>query len=123
VLFHVHTRRAAGHGGDWNVVLVAGDLDMASAPRLRQEVVGVVARGGRRVVLDLTGTDRCDSTGLGVLVGSLKRVRAHGGELRLAGCQPPVRKVLELCDLHRIFTLYADADAAISDPAGAVADA
>jgi anti-sigma B factor antagonist len=118
VLFQVHSRRVPTADGGWDVVLVAGDLDMSTAPRLRQEVVGVVARGGQRVVLDLTGVERCDSTGLGVLVGLLKRVRTHGGVLRLAGVQPEVLRVLELCDLNRVFHLVADAAAAVSEPAG-----
>jgi anti-sigma B factor antagonist len=116
VLFHLHTRREAGAEGDWHVVLVAGDLDMTSAPRLRQEVVGVVARGGARLVLDLAGVDLCDSTGLGVLVGALKRVRAHGGELRLAGCTPAVVGVLDLCGLRAVLACFDDVAAALAAP-------
>jgi anti-sigma B factor antagonist len=103
----------------WAVVRASGDLDLTTAPRLREAVVGVVVGGQPLVVLDLQAVDFIDSTGLGVLVGLLKRTRSQGGDLRLVSTRPSLRKVLELTALDRALPLAAGVEQAIdsSDPA------
>jgi anti-sigma B factor antagonist len=86
---------------DWTVVRVGGELDIATTPRLREQLVAAIAERGANVVLDLSGVAFLDSTGLGVLVGVLKRARTLGGDLRLAGAQPAVRRVFEITALDR----------------------
>ncbi|MBC8484335.1 MAG: STAS domain-containing protein [Actinobacteria bacterium] len=98
------------------VLVVLGDLDLAGAPRLRQAVVSETATGIRHLVLDLTAVDFIDSTGLGVVVGALRRLRAHDAELSLVCPEPRIRRVFEMCDLDRVFTLHATLDDAV--PAG-----
>ncbi len=78
-----------------------------------------VSDGLRHLVLDLSGVDFIDSFGLGVLIGALKRVRLLDGDLQLVVTEPRVRRVLELCDLDRIFTLHTDVRAAVAVRGGA----
>ena len=102
------------HGtGDWTILTIAGELDVVGAPELRQLVLREVAAGHHHLVLDLTGVDYIDSFGLGVLIGALKRVRLLDGELRLVVPGSRVRRVLEVCDLDRVFVLYPDLDSAM----------
>src|SRR3546814_6948353 len=80
----------------WAGVKVIGDVDVASAPRLRTHVVSVVAGGQPNVVIDLEGVDFLDSTGLGVVIGALKRTRSQGGDLRLVCTRSAVQRLFEL---------------------------
>lgn len=97
-----HTHR----DGAWSVLTVAGELDVVGGPELRQQVMTQVREGNHDLVLDLTGVDFIDSFGLGVIVGALKRVRLLDGDLRLVVPEPRLRRVFEVCDLDRVFTLH-----------------
>lgn len=91
--------------GPWRVLVVTGPLDAAGAGGLRQQLLRDVP-GQTRLVLDLTGVERIDSTGLGVLVGAVKRLRGRGGELRLAAPSPSVSRILRITALDRVLAVY-----------------
>jgi anti-sigma B factor antagonist len=88
------------------VLSVHGEVDVATAPRLREHVVDAVTDGHRYIVIDLDGVDFLDSTGLGVLVGALKRVRTHGGELHFVCTQPRIMKVFDITGLDRVLSIH-----------------
>ena len=96
------------------VVAVRGEVDFGSAPRLRELLVSTAMEGNHQVVVDLRAVDFLDSTGLGVLVGALKRVRANSGELALVCTSPRIRKVFEVTGLTKDFALYDTVDDAAS---------
>ncbi|MGH9244771.1 MAG: STAS domain-containing protein [Acidimicrobiales bacterium] len=96
------------------VLAVTGEVDVATAPRLREQIVSLVADGNARIVCDLESVDFLDSTGLGVLVGALKRARTHGGDLVLVLTQPRILKVFEITGLLQVFEIYDSVDAAIA---------
>jgi anti-anti-sigma factor len=70
-------------GADCAVLRVAGEVDAYTAPQLRERVIGLLADGEVNIVVDLRKVDFLDSTGLGALVGSLKRTRMQDGSLKL----------------------------------------
>jgi anti-sigma B factor antagonist len=86
-------------------VRVVGDLDCHTAPRLRSALVALVADGVREVTVDMSGTSFLDSTGLSVLVGGLKRLREHGGDMVVKSPTSAARKLFELTGLDTVFSI------------------
>ena len=78
---------------------------MYNAPRLHEHLAAVTRSGAKEVVLDLARVDLVDSTGLGVIVGALKRLHAQGGNLTLTGVPAPTFKVLELMGLTHFLNI------------------
>lgn len=101
--------------GAVRVVRLTGALDAVASGEVRKQLSELVRDGVMRLVIDLEGVNRIDSTGLGALVTTLKAARDRGGELVLASLTPSVRTVVELTRLHRIFDIYDDADAAATE--------
>lgn len=92
------------------VLSVSGEVDLATAPQLREQLVALVADGHRCIVVDLSRTEFLDSTGLGALVVGLKRLRAHDGHMRVVCTTPRVRKVFEITHVDRVLPLYESVD-------------
>lgn len=92
--------------GIWRVLDVNGEVDLYTSPQLRDAIDREVGEGTSRVVVDLTGVTFMDSSGLGVLVGSLKRSRERGGELALVCTEGSVLKVLTITGLDRVFPIH-----------------
>ncbi|MGH9183309.1 MAG: STAS domain-containing protein [Acidimicrobiales bacterium] len=102
----------------YSVVSVSGEVDVATVPHLREKLHGLAAQGQNQIVVDLDAVDFLDSTGLGVLVGALKRVRATDGDLRLVCNQSRIAKVFEVTGLTRVFAMFDSVDEAVAGPAG-----
>lgn len=98
----------------WSVLEVGGEIDVATAPRLREQLISLVNSEQFRIVVDLQHVDFIDSTGLGVLIGALKRVRTHDGDLALACSEPRILKVFEITGLLTVFAVHPSVDAAVS---------
>src|SRR5918911_1906268 len=98
----------------YTVLAVKGEVDVYTAPRLREKLVELVSQGKHKIVVDLEGVDFLDSTGLGVLVGGLKRVRSHDGELALVCTKSRILKVFEITGLTRVFPMYGSVDEAVT---------
>lgn len=101
--------------GAWTVIQVKGEVDLYSAPRLK-ELIGDLAAGGRiRIAVDLQGVEFMDSTGLGVLISGLKRCREAGGSLSLVAPTEPVRRVLSITGLDKVFPIHETTSAATAE--------
>lgn len=94
------------------VVAVGGEIDVYTAPKLRDKITELVAGGCYDLVVDLEGVEFLDSTGLGVLVGGLKKVRAHDGMLRLVCTQDRLLKIFRITGLAKVFDIHNTAEAA-----------
>jgi anti-sigma B factor antagonist len=107
-------RKLDGH----SVVDVKGEIDVYTAPKLREKLIELVSEGSYDVVVNLEGVDFLDSTGLGVLVGALKRVKAHDGNLSLVCTQDKILKIFKITGLTKVFPIYDSVEEATSASAG-----
>ncbi|MEZ5118007.1 MAG: STAS domain-containing protein [Candidatus Nanopelagicales bacterium] len=102
--------------GDRTVVEVGGEVDVYTAPALDERLGALIDEGQTRLVLDLTGVDFLDSTGLGVIVKALKRTRERGGGLALVVTEERIRKVFRITGLDAVVPLHSSVESALSEP-------
>jgi anti-sigma B factor antagonist len=101
--------------GDCAVLRIAGEIDVYTAPDLRQQVIDLVDNGTRHIVADLRGVDFLDSSGLSLLVGSLKRLRLRQGSFALVTSGGRILQLFQITGLTNAFALHASVLDAISD--------
>jgi len=95
--------------GDHTIVTLAGEIDLYTAPRLQSELVAAMRSADPAlVVVDMSGVEFCDSTGMNVLLAAHRQACERGGDLVLAGPRAPVRKILEVTGLASVFTVHDD---------------
>src|SRR5690348_18400539 len=87
--------------GGITIAELTGELDVASAPALREQLLSLLRPGSSRLVIDLSKVSYCDASGLAVLVHTARRARLLGGFLRLAAVSPPAGRVLSINGLER----------------------
>jgi anti-sigma B factor antagonist len=98
--------------GGITVAELSGDLDLASAPALRDQLLGLLRPGASRLVIGLSQVSYCDASGLAVLVGTARRARLLGGFFHLAEVSPSVDRVLRLTGLQWHFGVFPSIQAA-----------
>lgn len=108
---HLETATA---GADCAVLRIAGEVDVYSAPQLRDRVIQLLADGIPHIIADLREVDFLDSTGLGALVGSLKRLREQDGSLKLVTGEGRIPQLFRLTGLVRVFALHQSVPEAIT---------
>jgi anti-sigma B factor antagonist len=97
-----------------HVVSVSGEVDLYSAPELKERMLSAIDRGKTRIVVDLTGASFIDSTTLGVLVGARKRLREHDGVLAVVCADDDKLALFEMTGLDRVFSIHEDRSAALA---------
>ncbi|MDH2427045.1 STAS domain-containing protein [Sphaerisporangium sp. TRM90804] len=100
--------------GDAVVVAVEGELDLFTAPFLREEVRDAIKKDSNHLVLDLGELSFMDSSGLSVLIEAWRLATGEGGGVTLAAPQAPVARILRTTGLDRRIKVYPDVDAAVS---------
>ncbi len=96
------------------IVAVGGEIDVYTAPKLRDKITELVADGVYQIVIDMEAVEFLDSTGLGVLVGGLKKVRAHDGSLELICTQDRLLKIFRITGLAKVFVIHDSSDGALA---------
>jgi anti-sigma B factor antagonist len=108
------TRVVAGH----TVLEVGGEVDVYTAPKLRERIAELLDSGVKAVVVDLGRVEFMDSTGLGVLVGGLRKARAGQATFGVVCRQEPLLKIFRITALDQVLPLYKSVDAATTPTAG-----
>jgi anti-sigma B factor antagonist len=124
VSFHVaHLRRCAievtlrpPDGAGPTVLAVSGEVDVHTGPALRDRIADALDSGRPRLVVDLSGVDFLDSTGLGVLVAGLNRSQELGGTLSLVCPRPRILTVLRITGLDELFVIHPTVEDALAGP-------
>ena len=96
------------------VVEVIGEIDVYTAPKLREQLAELVDSGRHDIVVDMQGVEFLDSTGLGVLVGGLKRVKQHDGSMNLVCTQERILKIFRITGLTKVFPIHDSVAAAVA---------
>jgi anti-sigma B factor antagonist len=96
------------------VLSLRGEIDVYTSPRLRQALIDLIAQDATNIVVDMEKVDFLDSTGLGVLVGGLKRVKAKAGSLKLVVTQDKISKIFEITGLTKVFPIFSTVDEAVA---------
>ena len=100
--------------GPFDVIEVGGEIDVYTAPRLREAIVAAIEADHTRLIIDVEKVEFLDSTGLGVLVGALKKVRADGGTLDIVCTQERILKIFDITGLDKVFGLHRTVAEAIA---------
>jgi len=100
-------------GDDGSVIAVRGEVDLFTAPELKK-AIGAAVDGGRvRIVVDLSDTTFLDSSGLGVLVGALQRLRDRGGALSIVNVDAAISRTFSITGLDQILAIRDSREAAV----------
>jgi anti-sigma B factor antagonist len=110
----ISVRKAAGA----SVIDLNGELDAYTSPRFREVMLDLIDDGGAKLVISMANVEYIDSSGLGALVGGLKRASERQGKIVIVCTSPQVRKVFEITGLEKVFPLYDSEDTAIKALAG-----
>lgn len=100
--------------GEITVVHVGGEIDVYTAPVLRERLDEHISEGRHQLVVNLEDVSFMDSTGLGVLVGRLKLVRVKNGTLRLVCSSERILKVFSITGLDKVFQIFPSVDEALA---------
>jgi anti-sigma B factor antagonist len=105
----------AGH----YVIAARGEIDLFTAPELKQVLTDAIEGGQRRIAIDLSEVSFLDSTALGVLIGAVKRLRSREGALAIVNVDENISKTFEITGLDQIFTILPTREAAVDAVAAA----
>ena len=97
-----------------HLVAVRGDLDLHTAPELREVLARAIDDGRSRIVVDLTETSYMDSSGLTALVVAHKRLRKRDGQLVVVNVDPSIGRTFEITGLHLLFPLVRERSEALA---------
>lgn len=98
-------------GGDC-VVTVTGEVDVYTSPSLKERLVEAADEGCTKIIVSLDGVGFIDSSGLGVLVGLLRRVKERGGKLVLVCSREQILKIFRITGLDKVFPIVGSVDEA-----------
>ena len=107
------TQRSLLHDG-LGLVELSGEVDLYTAPRFKEDLVGLIETGVEAIVVDLSRVTFIDSTALGVIIGGVKRLRERDGRLAIVAGSRPVVRILGITGLDQVLTVFDTRDEALA---------
>ncbi|GAB4171896.1 MAG: STAS domain-containing protein [Terrimicrobiaceae bacterium] len=95
-------------------LVLQGEIDLHASPALRKELQACSAAKVPRLLVDFSGVDYIDSSGLATFIEYVRSAAAHGGKLAFFGLQPKVRSIFDLVRLNELFTIEETREAALA---------
>lgn len=96
------------------VIEVAGELDLYTAPQLKEHLLAALEEGAIKVVIDMSGVHFIDSSALGVLIGGVKRLKPNDGRLVLVSIDENVNWIFRITGLNNVFDMYSTREEALA---------
>ena len=97
------------HSDDVCEIKLSGEIDVYTAPKLKEEIITLIEGGCSNVIVDLQGVAFIDSSGLGVLVSALRRARERDGVVRIICTRENILKIFRITGLDKVFPIFSDA--------------
>jgi anti-sigma B factor antagonist len=88
------------------VVFISGEVDVSTTPKMKAALAELIEGGYGRIIIDMSGVQFLDSTGLGALVGAYKKLRERNGEVELAALPPHIKRLFEITRLDSVFRIH-----------------
>jgi len=95
------------------VIELEGEVDVYTAPRVKSRLIDLVDEGKFQIIVNLEAVDFMDSSGLGVLVGGLKRVKPHDGGIAIVCTKDKILKIFKITGLTKVFSIYSSTEEAL----------
>ena len=100
--------------GENVIIALEGSVDASTTQQARDVFTALLNRGKRHFIIDLSGVEFIDSSGLGALVGFFKKVRVGEGDVKLAGPSDSIVKIFQLTRLDKVFAMFPTREAALN---------
>lgn len=101
------------HSGPASLIDVVGSLTLFESGALRQAISGLLAEKRKDIILNLSGLEYLDSSGIGELVRNYLTVIKSGGSLKVVGLSEKVEDILKITQLYKVFPEFPDEQAAL----------
>ncbi|MCL5035960.1 MAG: STAS domain-containing protein [Chloroflexi bacterium] len=96
------------------IVDILGEIDVYTSSWVKEAIAEFIKEGNYNIIINLEGVRYIDSTGLGVLIGALKRVKEHEGSISLICTNPQIKKIFNITGLSKIFAIYKSEEEALA---------
>jgi anti-sigma B factor antagonist len=95
-----------------HIISVQGEIDVYTSPRVKETINELIEKENYNLIINLEEVRYIDSTGLGVLIGALKKVREHNGSINLICTNPQIKKIFNITGLVKIFGIFKNEEEA-----------
>ncbi len=98
-----------------SLLSIQGEIDVYTSPKVKEAINALIDQNKYSIIVNLEEVRYIDSTGLGVLIGALKKLREHNGNINLVCSNPQIKKIFQITGLVKIFGIYKSEEEAFDN--------